>query len=195
MTQKTAANPLPSEPSGPPPGQSDLAEIATAWLDHLRHVDGASDLTVSAYERDLRQFATHLHRTLKRTPTLGDIASVDVRTFRGFLAARRRDGTTSRSLARTMSALRSFYRWLENTGELKNRTILSMTLPRLPHGVPKPLTVDKAAELIDDVAAPKGDWVAARDAAAHVGSAAVFHLRSERISHCPLQAGHGVLRQ
>lgn len=145
--------------------QSELVEIAREWLGHLAHEAGASDLTIVAYERDLRQFLEHLHRTEKRPPGLADIAAADVKTFRSFLAARRRDGATSRSLARTMSALRSFYRWLENAGRIKNRAILSMDMPRIPHGVPKPLTIDKASELIDEVGAAKNDWVAARDAA------------------------------
>ncbi|MBX9926950.1 MAG: site-specific integrase, partial [Hyphomicrobiaceae bacterium] len=101
----------------------ELSESAHAWLDHLRYERGAADLTIAAYERDLRQFATYLHRTLRRPPTVVDLATVDVKTFRGFLAARRREGSGSRSLARTMSGLRSFYEWLESSGRLINRKI------------------------------------------------------------------------
>jgi len=144
---------------------ADLAEAVAAWIEHLQHHRGVAELTIVAYERDLRQFAVFLHRTLRRPPTLGDIGAVDVRTFRSFLAARRREGTGSRSLARTMSALRLYYDWLETSGRLTNRKVLLVATPRVPHGVPKPLTVEKASELIDAVRDLKADWVAARDAA------------------------------
>ena len=143
----------------------ELSESARAWLEHLKHERGAADLTIAAYERDLRQFATFLHRTLRRPPTFVDLGIVDVKTFRGFLAARRREGAGSRSLARTMSGLRSFYEWLENSGQLVNRKIHLVGRPRVPHGVPKPLTVEKAGELINTISGLKADWVAARDAA------------------------------
>lgn len=142
-----------------------LVALTEAWLGHLRHERGAADATIIAYRRDLDQFIGHLHRSLRREPLLADIAAADVKTFRAFLAARRRDGVESRSLARTMSGLRSFYDWLEQSGGPVNRKIKLVGRPRVPHGVPKPLTIEKAAALVDDVGGIPADWVAARDAA------------------------------
>ena len=148
----------------PAPTQVDtLAEALRAWLGHLEHGRDASDLTVAAYERDARQFLAFLAYHWDEEITLEALGRVDAKTFRAFLAQRRRQGIASRSLARTMSALRTFYRWLDSTGRLHNRSILTLSLPKLPHGVPKPLTVEKAGEVI--AASGDADWIEARDRA------------------------------
>lgn len=143
-----------------------LSQAANDWLAHLEHERGAASLTVTAYERDLRQFLAFLKRTWGHTPTLVSLGVVDAKTLRAFLSGRRRQGASSRSLARTMSALRMFFRWLEATGHLKNRAILTLSLPRVPHSVPKPLTIEKAAAVVGhaDGNAAAG-WIGARDTA------------------------------
>ena len=143
----------------------DLAAAAEQWLDHLVLGRGHSALTREAYARDLAQFAGFLARTLGRPAELADLARLDARSFRGFMASRRAQGASSRSLSRTMSALRTFFRWLEAGETLKNRTILAVALPKVGHGVPKPLTVDKARAVVDGGMAAELDWVTARDCA------------------------------
>ncbi len=85
--------------------------------------------------------------------------------MRAFLAARRRSGAVSRSLARTLSALRQLFRWLEAQELVDNRAVLQIASPKVPHSVPKPLTVDKAAGVVDAGPAAELDWMLARDAA------------------------------
>jgi integrase/recombinase XerC len=79
------------------------------------------------------------------------------------MAARRREGTTGRSLARAMSALRTFFRWLENNEAIDVRAAFQVGSPRVPHSVPKPLTIEKARAVVDSGAEP--DWIRARDVA------------------------------
>jgi len=142
-----------------------LNDAVTRWLAHLAHERGHSDLTCEAYARDLGQFLGYLFGQLGYSPCLEDMARLDARTFRGFLASRRRQETSSRSLARSLSALRTFFRWLETEEIVRNRAVLAVARPKVPHGVPKPLTVTKAAELVDGGMAADLDWVAARDTA------------------------------
>ena len=94
--------------------------------------------------------------------------ALSARDVRAFLAARRSEGVGSRSLSRTLSALRMFYKFLERRGYGKNDAIRAVALPKLPHSVPKPLTAPKATALIDsaDIASPDApEWVLARDTA------------------------------
>ena len=147
------------------PLADDTRRSAEAWLIHLAHERGAAANTLSAYERDLRQFFAWLKAELGHAPCLGDLARLDAKRFRAFMAARRRGGAVGRSLARTMSALRSFFRWLEAQEILGNRTLLQVAMPKVPHGIPKPLTVEKAAVVMDGGATAELDWVAARDTA------------------------------
>src|SRR5512139_1121408 len=90
-----------------------LREVVQHWLDHLASERGYAELTREAYERDLRQFLNFWHGQLGRQPCIADLGHLEPRTFRGFLASRRRQQASNRSLARSLSALRSFFRWLE----------------------------------------------------------------------------------
>lgn len=148
-----------------PPANGPLGELAARWLDHLVLERGAATLTREAYARDIAHFAGYLTRTLGRTPAAADLALLDAKAFRGFMASRRAHGASSRTLARTMSALRSFFRWLEADEVLRNRAILAVALPKVGHSVPKPLTVDKARAVVDGGMAADLDWVTARDTA------------------------------
>jgi integrase/recombinase XerC len=162
MTRDTIDDLLDAD--GELPLADDLGRATRAWLDHLTHERNASPATLTSYERDLRQFLGFLKRDLGHPPCLADLARLDVKAVRRFLSARRRQGTASRSLARTVSALRTFYRWLEATDQVTNRALAQVAMPRIPHTLPKPLTVEKAAALVENDTAEE-DWISARDVA------------------------------
>ena len=143
----------------------DLADTIADWFGALQHERGAAAHTLQAYERDLRQFLGWLKGELGHAPCLADLARLDAKRFRSFMAHRRRAGFSGRSLARTMSALRSFFRWLEAEEVMSNRGVRQVALPKVAHGIPKPLTVAKAAAIVDAEPGAGGDWIAARDAA------------------------------
>jgi integrase/recombinase XerC len=143
----------------------DLEEALRDWLSHLRHERGAAERTLEAYERDARQFLAFLTSQLGYAPCLADLDRLEPKTFRGFLAARRRSGAVSRSLARTLSALRQLLRWLEAQGHIKSRAVEQIATPKVPHSVPKPLTVEKAAVVVEAGPGAELDWMLARDAA------------------------------
>ena len=143
----------------------DLAALAEGWLAHLRHDRGLAALTIEAYARDLRQLLEWLNARHDRPSTVADLAQLDAKTVRAFLSHRRRAGLESRSLARAMSSLRTFFRWLEERDAMTNRTFQLVQSPKVPHGVPKPLTVDRARAVVDGGMAAELDWVIARDTA------------------------------
>lgn len=142
-----------------------LAPAIARWLGHIEHERGAAALTKSAYERDLRQFLQFLSSEIKRPAELEDLSNVGAKTFRSFLASRRKQGVSSRSLARALSALRMFFRWLESEQIARNRSVLTLVLPKVPHSVPRPLTIEKAADVVRGDPSADLDWVAARDVA------------------------------
>ncbi len=147
------------------PLSRDLDQAIEAWLGHLRHERAAAEKTLEAYARDVRQFLDFFACHLGHGPCLGDLENLDTKTVRSFLASRRRTGTVSRSLARTLSALRQLFRWLEAQGLIENRVVLQIASPKVPHSVPKPLTVEKAAGVVDAGAGAELDWIEARDSA------------------------------
>lgn len=145
--------------------QQSLERTVEAWLDHLTDERAAPENTIQSYARDLCQFAIFLRARLGRDVVVSDLATLDARTFRAFMAARRKTGVQSRSLSRSMSALRSFFRWLERREIAKNRAVLQVQMPKKEHAVPKPLTVEKAQAAVSERANQKIDWVTARDTA------------------------------
>ena len=159
----------PHSPVGAAPDQlplnGDLAAAVANWLTSLEHGRGRAELTLEAYERDMRQFVKFLEAKLGHAPCLADLETLTIKTVRAFLAQRRRGGVESRSLARSLSALRNFFSWLETENILKNRVVAQVARPKVPHGVPKPLTADKAAAVMDGGMPAELDWIAARDTA------------------------------
>ncbi len=149
-------------------GSALVREAVGDWLAYLSVERQLAGNTAEAYSRDISQFLAFLSGHLNRLPDMKHLLALQARDVRAFLAARRGDGVGSRSLARTLSALRMFYRFLERRGYGKNDAIRSVSLPKLPHSVPKPLTAPKATALVDsaDIASPDApEWILARDTA------------------------------
>jgi integrase/recombinase XerC len=130
----------------------DIAAALAGWLRYLGAERRYADNTLEAYERDARQFLSFLFASKQETVSLAQLGDLGASAFRSFMAARRDSGTGSRSLARTLSALRSLFRYLERTGALQNRSILAVALPKLPPRLPKPLTEMKAKDLAGEAA-------------------------------------------
>jgi integrase/recombinase XerC len=146
----------------------DLKRAVEAWLTYLEIERQLSANTSEAYARDISQFLSFLAGHLNRLPTLSHLKALAARDVRAFLASRRAQGVGSRSLSRTLSALRMFFRFLERRGLGKNDAVRAVALPKLPHSVPKPLTAPKARALVEsaDIAAPDApEWITARDTA------------------------------
>ncbi|HKQ94720.1 MAG TPA: tyrosine recombinase XerC [Aestuariivirgaceae bacterium] len=145
----------------------DAAGAIRAWLDHLATERRASPRTLEAYARDLTQFSQFLTGHLAKPPALSDLAGLSAGDFRAFLARRRRDGADSRTLARQLSAIRSLFRHFERNGILKNVAIGALKGPKIPHSVPRPLTVASADRLCSgEIAGPEvPQWILARDLA------------------------------
>lgn len=144
---------------------NDLRDAVRGWLLHLASERGQSVATQQAYARDVRQFLGFLKQHTGHPPCLGDLARLDAKAVRAFLANRRKAGAVSRSLSRTLSALRMFFRWLEREDVISNRAIQSVALPKIPHSVPKPLNIDAATAVVSPGMPGELDWIAARDAA------------------------------
>jgi integrase/recombinase XerC len=149
-------------------GSPYVREAVEAWLAYLTVERQLAANTAEAYERDISQFLTFLEGKLNKLPDMNHLLALQARDVRGFLAARRGEDVGSRSLSRSLSALRMFYKFLERRGYGKNDAIRAVSLPKLPHSVPKPLTAPKATALVDgaDIASPDApEWILARDTA------------------------------
>jgi integrase/recombinase XerC len=138
------------------------------WLQHLATERRMSPKTVEAYRRDALQFLAFLAEHLGGAVTLAGLAGLAPRDVRAFMAARRRDGISSRSLMRILAGARSFARFLERNGKGKVGALAAVRAPKVPRTLPKPVAVGPAKRLSDvDLRAGEArePWVLARDAA------------------------------
>jgi integrase/recombinase XerC len=152
-------------PDGMLPLGGELHDLAAQWLAHLEHERDLSPLTIETYARDIRQFLSWMTHHLGAQPCIGDLEQLNAKTIRSFLASRRRSGVESRTLARSLSALRVFFRWLEKQDVVKNRAFQQIQRPKVGRSVPKPLTCDRAAALMHGGVDAAEPWIAARDTA------------------------------
>ena len=137
--------------------------IWAAWLSGERR---ASAHTVAAYGRDLAFFLDFLTGHLGEVPSLAAINGLKPSDFRAFLARRAQDGIERASLARGLSVLRGFLKFLQRRGLAETTALAALRSPKLPHSVPKPLTIEDAAGSLDaaaELAAKR--WEGKRDTA------------------------------
>jgi integrase/recombinase XerC len=138
----------------------------SAWLENLAQERRLSDHTLDAYERDTRQFLTFMTGHLGGPTTLRDIETLRPADFRAFLAARRKEGSGARSVARNLAGIRSFLRHLEKKGLVNAAGAGAVRSPKQPKSLPKPLSDRQAITVVSNEAQLHDEpWIAARDAA------------------------------
>ncbi len=154
----TAGITLPAEPA--------LIRAINEWRQWLGVERNCSPHTLDGYSRDLAAFLNFLAEHQGHPPGLSDLASLAASDFRGYLARRAGDGITRSSTARGLSSLRNFFRFLEKRGLAANSAIGAVRTPKLPRGVPKPLSAEDAKSALS-VAFDLHEtpWQAARDQA------------------------------
>ncbi len=147
-------------------GADELPEpMARVLGEYERHLVSERDLThhsVRAYVADIAGLLDHAAR-LGHT----DVAGLDLRTLRSWLAKQQTLGRSRTTLARRATAARVFTAWLARTGRAPVDAGASLGSPKAHHNLPPVLRVDEADELIRAAAeiADDGSPVGLRDVA------------------------------
>ena len=130
------------------------------YLRYLREVRQASAHTLRAYERDLARCLQYLRREEGRLPRAGELNATRLRLY---LASLSESGLQPSSLARHLSSLRSFLRWLEERGRLPANPAAALRGPRRRRKLPRYLEEHEVEALLD--APQPADTEARRDRA------------------------------
>ena len=144
------------------------AALLQSWIAHLRDERRFAANSVEAYERDVAAFLGFLQSHLGGEPSGGDLAQLEPRDLRAYLAHRRQgpDALADRSISRALAAIRGFYRYLERRHGVKNARLALVRGPKLKRPLPRPVSEGAARDLITQAEeSASQEWVGARDAA------------------------------
>jgi len=144
--------PFPALPEPPPLARFSAAEDLRAaiglWMAWLAGERRAAPHTVAAYGRDLAFFLDFLTEHLGELPGLSIFTQLAPADYRAYLAHRAAEVERA-SIARGLSVVRAFIRFLERRGLAASPALAVLRAPKLPKSVPKPLSVVDAAEIVE----------------------------------------------
>ena len=136
------------------------------WLDMQAALKGAAANTIEAYRRDVVDFIAFMTGYKGEAQGLAPLSRIETRDMRAWMAQTRSRDVGARSLARKLSAVKSFYRWLAEREGFEPTAVLSIRAPKFQKKLPRPLAEDAARAMIETVELQsEQSWVAARDSA------------------------------
>ena len=128
-----------------------------AWLDWLGSERRYGDNTLAAYAADLDDYSGFLARSGTGVPDMTPDMTPDRRSFRGWLADMSARSLARTTIARRVSALRSYYRFCGRTGRINVPDLAWLRAPKIPHAVPKPVSEDEARAMLQAIFQRRGD--------------------------------------
>jgi len=144
-----------------------MVSAKQSFIEYLQVERGSSTHTVRNYRSDLEQFERFLFSVgksdrLLRRSTTGSPAGpdptpakepewieVDPLKIRAYLAHLRQTGIQKSSIARKLAVIRSFFKYLQREGRLKNNPARLVATPKQEQRLPAFLTVDDASDLME----------------------------------------------
>lgn len=152
----------------PPPATLPIASDAQAqmrnWLKEMAAVRRSSNHSIDAYLHDVSSFLAFLHQHTGASVTLSVLETMQERDVRSWLAYRAGRGFAKSSNARALSAVRTFFKYLNAHAGITNLAPLQVPTPKLDKPLPKAPNVAQAKAALDGLEAQDGEpWIAARD--------------------------------
>ncbi|MEO9683198.1 MAG: tyrosine recombinase XerC [Tateyamaria sp.] len=136
------------------------------FLAHQSAIKGAAENTVTAYCGDITEFLAFMTLHSGQTQGLGALARIGTPDMRAWMARTRSGGVGPRSLARKLSAVKAFYKWLAVREGFEPTAVLSTRAPKFTKKLPRPISEESARDVLD-IAPLQSDkpWVGLRDTA------------------------------
>ena len=119
------------------------------WMQELSNRSASSRLTVVAYVKDLKFFFYFLSRHLDSEISIETLASLKTADLRAWLSSELKSGVSARSNARKLSALKSFFRFLNRKIDFPLKNINALKRPKLPQLLPHPVNLDVIEKLLN----------------------------------------------
>lgn len=117
---------------------AEILKVLPLWVDFfqdLKLVRGRSENTIQAYRRDLELWAKYRDKNL-----------IIDKNILGFFEFMKRQGLSTRSQARVISSIRTYYKFAESQG-VSSPELRDLKPPKVKAGLPKPLTLEEFESL------------------------------------------------
>jgi integrase/recombinase XerD len=114
------------------------------FLTHLTIERGVSANSYDAYQRDLNAYVRHLNK--RQVLSLREASYKDIQ---GFIASMRRRGLAPSSIARNLSAVRMFHRFLLSEGLAQTDPTLHVQAPKQPKRLPSVMNREEILRLLE----------------------------------------------
>ena len=139
-----------------------MQEVFNRYINYLEAERGVSPYTVRNYTNDLLgNYARGAERgffQFLRLKKIGTLEEVDKHVLRGYIAWLMDQGVVKPSIARKLSAIRSFYRYLLREGIIASNPLEKASSPKLDKRLPSFLTIEETIRLLEapNLATPQG---------------------------------------
>ena len=151
------------------PVTKDVSSVFFDFKDHLLLEKKRSQNTVASYGYDIRDLLEYIAAENKRPvekKDLENLSLIDLRAFVAELADEKNKKNGKATLARKISAIKTFFKWAQNLDVLKNESVLNLKKPKTPTLLPKPISREEALDVLRTVGTlSESDWENARDKA------------------------------
>ena len=145
----------------------ELADTTTDWLAWLKEVKNYSNYTIISYQNDLAYFYQFMSKHLGDIVGLQQLQALETKDIRAWLAERLAKEYETTSNARSLSTIKSFFRWLEKNNYVKNSAIFHIQSAKIKKPLPKAISENQALEALENINFQhnKDAWIEARDVA------------------------------
>lgn len=143
----------------------ELNALFVAWLKHLEGVRRVSSHTLIAYRHDLQKclsfFQVHLGFEVL---SLNHLPAIEMGDWRAWLAYCQREKLNTTSIARALSSVRHFFRYLAKEVQIENSSLFALRTPKTRKPLPRALPQEQALQSLEMIKTLHPEpWVAKRD--------------------------------
>ena len=146
--------------------KADLEYEYNNWINHLSNIKKLSQNSVISYKNDLSKFLIFFQDYIEKNIGLKEMENIEISEFRSFLTHRRNSEISSNSIARNISALKSFFRFLIKNNKIKESSVFNLKSKKLKKSLPRPINVDLAIQVIKQAEEIEDEkWIGLRNKA------------------------------
>jgi integrase/recombinase XerC len=132
-----------------------IVKLVDEFLAMLAHERAASPHTLRAYDRELHAFADYLIKRMGAGAEMGKVEHQQIRAYLGELYVR---GLSKASVARSLAAIRSWFKWLARTGHVEQNAASLVATPKLPKHLPRVPSIEDMNRVVEGVSAESAAW-------------------------------------